>query len=678
MANRPPTGRYRRSTSSEDGGQRQEPPPRMTRGVSQLLFNYLPQRTVDWEDGLAIVQLGNVQLGDIWSSERSRIVLDEVALLLDRWRGLGGTVDPNFPDPRQSGGRFALGTPVGIDASILRTAMVCQRCSTLAFPQNRQGEDGVPQRCACGGQLRQFGQVFVHGCGELVPLGPYIPWARAGDGGALQPTNRPLRCDQCGDRGVLRMPARSDRVADMTIICNTCGSVVVDRMAARCPRCTRNYAKSNGQTRTGSPVARVAMRMSRYSANDTYYPQTTTLLRLDRPALTTQEDPEQRELRALLPLGDRPDVAQSPADMIAALNERLRRAEQIGDSAERERVLARIVAIATGSHQQDRLAPDDAPVPATASDIPKAIRESLAFRTTVNTRPALALARESSAGQLLASRTSELQRTLGLREIGLVDDLPVITATYGYTRRSFEPTYDELGAKGLSTEVRVFPSLDSYAANRLGQQDLVGTVPILAREGEHQGLFLSLNPDRVVTWLTANGVTLPPGPGSLTRILTALEPIDRFYDQIWECPVRRMVYGLVHSLSHAAMRTASWFSGLERTSLSEYIFLPLLGTVVFDTAGAFQLGGIESLVRDHLTAFLEELSSDAHALSCLYDADCIDGKGACHGCIHSPEIACRAFNHGLSRSFLLGGHTPWLDISRDDQLTGYWQLGGQL
>lgn len=463
----------------------------------------------------------------------------------------------------------------------------------------------------------------------------------------------------------------------MKIVCQNCHTVVVERITARCRRCTIRLAQEqrvHGITAGTSPVARIAMRMSRYSANDTYYPQTVTLLRLDRPSLTTEEDPEQRELRSMLPLDMRPQEVQSLAEVIAALNERFRRAEEIGDKIEKERLLIRIAAVATGADnqkQQQQQQNQDLPLE-TAPDVAKGIRESLAFRTTVTSRSAIALARQCDERQLRAERTAELQRELGLREIALVDDLPVITATFGYTRRSFDPTYEELGTL-LPTEIRVFPSLDRLAANRLGRQDLVGTIPILAREGEHQGLFLSLDPERVVRWLACNGVDLPEKPPALTRIMTALEPIDRYYDRIWECHVRRLVFGLVHTLSHAVMRAASWFAGLERTSLSEYLFLPLLGAVVFDTSNAFQLGGIETLVRDHLTAFLEQLPTDT--LACVYDADCIDGRGACHGCVHAPEIACRFFNHGLSRAYLIGGHVPWLDVSDDHQLVGYWQEG---
>jgi hypothetical protein len=252
-----------------------------------------------------------------------------------------------------------------------------------------------------------------------------------------------------------------------------------------------------------------------------------------------------------------------------------------------------------------------------------------------------------------------------------VEDLPVITASVGYTRRSFEPTYEELGAKRVPTQIRAFPSLQKDAAQRFGRPDLLGTVPILAREGEHEGIFISLEPDRVLAWLRQNGVTLadesrPP----IVKILAALEPVDKYYDNIWTLKVRRLVFGLVHTTSHAAMRAVTKYAGIERTSVSEYLFLPLLGFVVFDNSSTFKLGGIATMVRDHLAAFLNDLSGEA--VECLYDTECIDHRGACHGCIHSPEISCRVFNHGLSRAFLLGGHAPWADIADHTSVRGFW------
>src|SRR3954471_1053615 len=110
MASRPTT-----PEQQYDGEQTSERSFKMQRGVSQLLFNYLPGRTVDWEDGLAIVQLGSVRLGTAWEQQRMAAVLEEVTSLLDRWRSRGGTVDSRFPNPREAG-RFTIGAPEAIEA----------------------------------------------------------------------------------------------------------------------------------------------------------------------------------------------------------------------------------------------------------------------------------------------------------------------------------------------------------------------------------------------------------------------------------------------------------------------------------------------------------------------------------------------------------------------------------
>lgn len=309
-----------------------------------------------------------------------------------------------------------------------------------------------------------------------------------------------------------------------------------------------------------------------------------------------------------------------------------------------------------------------------APDLSRAIEECLAFKETVDSRPAIEIAKQGgSASELLLNRIAADIDSLRLKDVLAVSDLPVILATFGYTRRTFEPTYNELTAKNLPTRIRPFPSLTQDAARRLGRPELAGAVPILAKEGEHEGILLSLDPHCVIKWLQVNGIVLenthkPP----IVRIMQALEPVDRYYDDVWQCRVRRFVFGLVHSLSHAAMRVASRFAGLERTSISEYIFLPLLATVIFDNSSSFKLGGMETLARDHLATFLDELDDDG--MTCLYDTQCIDHVGACHGCLHSPEISCRVFNHGLSRAFLIGGHTPWVDIATDQQIVGYWQV----
>ncbi len=105
----------------------------MQRGVSQLLFNYLPSRTVDWEDGLAIVMLGSVRLASAWDLDDTIVLLDEIGYLFDRWRSRKGTIDPKFPDPRSERSRFTVGMPESIEAAPLKTALACPHCSRLFF-----------------------------------------------------------------------------------------------------------------------------------------------------------------------------------------------------------------------------------------------------------------------------------------------------------------------------------------------------------------------------------------------------------------------------------------------------------------------------------------------------------------------------------------------------------------
>ena len=168
----------------------------MQRGVSQLLFNYLPYRTVDWEDGLAIIQLGDVRFSTIWEEERKSTLLKEIKEHFDRWIARGGRVDSTFPtDPAGEYDRFTIGSPASIDASVLQAALICQHCGQLIFEKKYQRETSL-QCPNCGGsRIHQIPFVFVHGCGELVPIQEWLP--------AIKKANRcgrPSRGNQASDQ----------------------------------------------------------------------------------------------------------------------------------------------------------------------------------------------------------------------------------------------------------------------------------------------------------------------------------------------------------------------------------------------------------------------------------------------------------------------------------------------
>jgi predicted Zn-ribbon and HTH transcriptional regulator len=227
---------------SEDGAKQRAP--EMQRGVSQLLFNYLPYRTVDWEDGLAIVQLGNVRFSSIWEEDRKTTLLQEMSELFDRWIARGGTVDPAFPDPKREPERYTVGSPESIDAVVFPAALICQRCGQLIFEKKHHGDEKSWCPHCKSPRIHQIPFVFVHGCGELVPIQEWMPATKKNaETGALEPTKHPIRCPQCEKGTDLYIPGRSDRVKDMKVVCRKCNIEVLDRFTARCHRCLKRFTK---------------------------------------------------------------------------------------------------------------------------------------------------------------------------------------------------------------------------------------------------------------------------------------------------------------------------------------------------------------------------------------------------------------------------------------------------
>ena len=405
------------------------------------------------------------------------------------------------------------------------------------------------------------------------------------------------------------------------------------------------------------------MRITRHSANNAYYPHSTTVLRLDRPR-AVQDSPDLAWLQGLLPEGERAPsggVSTTLVDLVAQLTA----AEQRCDAAAAQR-LRREIAAAASVRTQTPVEQVAHRPSALLPDVLQSVRESVALLSTVHRTDVASL---RSNGE---SHSSDLFKRLGISRIEVVEDLPVITAVFGYSRRSPDPQYfEERAAEPFPTTLRPFPTLDEDAARVLGRPQAVGTVPILAREGLHEGLAIYLELKAVLEWLKANGVALSSGNdrARLTNILESLEPVQKYYDDIWNHRLRRLLFGLLHSVSHCAMKALSRTAGLEETSISEYMFPPLLGCVVFGTS-SMPLGGVRTTARDRLLEFLDATYEEA--MRCVYDPDCLQREGACHSCIHVPEIGCRVFNHGLSRAFLVGGHAPWLPTSDRTQVVGYW------
>ncbi len=233
------------------------------------------------------------------------------------------------------------------------------------------------------------------------------------------------------------------------------------------------------------------MRITRHSANNAYYAHSISILRLDRPRVA-QASLQQAWLDSLLPESDRAGQLGA-AQGLAELVERLREAEQRGDQQLVVELRSAIGRAAAAPQAPPPAAPRALATPL-RSDVVQSVRECVALLSSV--RRVTVAAQEGPFVNATPVGTPTLAR-LGIARIELVSDLPVVTGVFGYTRRSTDPTYTEEGAaEPFPTSIRPFPVLDAEAARILGRPQAEGTVPILAREGLHEGLALYLEARR--------------------------------------------------------------------------------------------------------------------------------------------------------------------------------------
>ena len=235
-------------------------------------------------------------------------------------------------------------------------------------------------------------------------------------------------------------------------------------------------------------------------------------------------------------------------------------------------------------------------------------------------------------------RARESARRLGLGSVTLATDFPITTATFGYSRADYQPD---------ACRLNPFPA----------ERDHGGKFPIFVDVVQADAILLRLDHDSVLRWMSANGFVplLPRGEdprvGARAYFVNRLDGVS--LRQTIQAPEARLVFGLLHTLSHLAVRRASLLCGLEGTSLSEYVLPRTLTCAIYcnHRFGA-TIGALSALFEQSLVEWLAEIRSSRR---CVYDPVCIERGGSCHACSHLAETSCRFFNLNLGRPFLFGG-----------------------
>lgn len=625
--------------------------PPMTRGLGQILFNYLPEATLDYERGSCICKVAEVRINQEMETRiDQKKILEDIRNYVSRW---GDNSDLKIEHTFRPA-LFAFGEPDNILFNIYPLAFECRNCRA-AFSYKDENDflkDKRNYKCRwCGGRLGQFYHVLVHQCGEMRSL-----WVPKCDNPIHKGQQTPVQLDFRG----------SQKAMDFRWRCMNCGSAINRPIYRRCDRCSAGAEDKSDES--GEAGERSTMRPIPHRANAAYYTHHITKVNLGREdvqQLLNHPDKERVLVEAYL------EGRYKTEDLLrgivgskeSPISEQMRnRAREMPDGPEKENLLSMAEAMEVMEAGEPKPAPGSKGRYGLADEALEELFDYVKLRGTCRIKDLDTLKREVEPKRPGMRRVfddilREYQST-GIVEISLVEDFPVVIVVFGYTRVSSDPEL-RIGDRVIRTTFRRFPTF------RMSTERLQDKIPLFTRVSETEGLVVRLDPIRLLEWLerrTPGSVgTVPNQKGDAkTWLLRNVGSVDRFVTGEGMTPTTRNVFGLVHTLSHMFVRAAASLAGVDRTGFSEYLF-PRLGTfIVYNANTEFNLGGITTLFEEELGVLLRNVRYNPLAKECVYDPVCWDQLGgSCHACTHLGEMACGFFNRGMRRDYIFGNDGFW-------------------
>ncbi len=600
-------------------------PRQMTRGKQQILLNYLPGRTFDFEKSGTIARvekIRGVRRTDLNVSLVLRAVEDHV-------RAWSADYRPVFRDLDRSADRFVLLEPSSVQAAMFPLVFWCQNSGCgLVMSSDTPPRTQFCSRCSKG-RIVQVRFVKVHRCGELQPL-------------------TPLPCRRCGPSGPIALDTRgSERIADFQWICRKCGTTA-SLFPGRCRAC--QWPDASLRT----------MNIEVHRAGRVYYPHYEVLLNQPGGDLSAFLNIDRWQAIAAAFFLELKEVEnQRLSDFVRGASS----TQESSPFALSDDEFVRLRARGISEDDIKRFQKLQAELAATRSETQAAISPA-GLATRIQSDSGVNWDVWKSAGQELleavmpvqsgsVTRLSttdrqparELAASLGFGEVTLVTDFPITTATFGFSRLDYSPD---------TCRLNPFPPDPDYG----------GRFPIFVDLVEADAVIVRLDHEAVLRWMSLNGFspTLPMGTDtSLSRraYFVRLANDTSFRQTLGaDRTEARLAFGLLHTLAHLSLRRAAVLCGLEGASLSEYVLPSALTFALYcnHRFGA-TIGALVALFEQSLGEWLTLLRDTRR---CVYDPLCAEHEAACHACSHLPETSCRFFNLNLSRALVFGGTDPVL------------------
>ena len=246
------------------------------------------------------------------------------------------------------------------------------------------------------------------------------------------------------------------------------------------------------------------------------------------------------------------------------------------------------------------------------------------------------------------------------------DRIPFLQCSYGFTREYV----DSASAPTNNMQPVVLHGFPDENAEKKN---------VYATKLQTEGVLFEIDRVKILKWLLKNDVVketdLPVDMDDEIAVkawfinhisLGEIQPFSLL--SVEEDAITYYVYRLIHTISHTLIIAAAEVCGLDKNSLSEYIFPNVPAIFIYcQNSQGFNMGALFSVFEMYLDKWLD--NSYQAAKECVFDPVCREGDAACTGCIFTNEISCQHFNHDLDRNLLIGK----MDKKTETRLYGFWE-----
>lgn len=255
----------------------------------------------------------------------------------------------------------------------------------------------------------------------------------------------------------------------------------------------------------------------------------------------------------------------------------------------------------------------------------------------------------------------ELHKKLGINSMQASGDVEIVSCSYGFTRKVTDPHNAKNSLK-----------LVSYGKDGDSDKTLVFGMKL-----ETEGILFDIDRIKILNWLLANEIIskeqMPDveNEEAVKKWFAKNVHGDRVsvfgeFDEGDE--ITKNVFRLLHSLSHAFIKTAGEMSGLSANSITELIFVDTCSIFIYSQSNQGQvLGSLSGMVESIYSRFLKRVYADNR--ECVFDPICVDrDESVCQGCLVIADSSCKFFNTNLGRKYLYS-----LELD-EEKRKGFWEM----